>query len=910
MDIRPGIFRPVCFLQMGFPNRSDVSQFPQRTVMYAARANNGRDWTDYCPVEPCLTPVRPDSLYSGRGTGVFYVPDPVAAPGPSHPSYRFRMRLLLRPTLLFILSLALIPQGNLSAHAQQVEWNRGPSSLLLEDAQAFNDGIPVHRTPELIRSAEGQAALAELKRLYESGELGKRAGSASQSITPGTQRSFQLLDFTACSGNSGCPYFSQTFTLMVSDPLFNIWVANPDLATNGGKLVAADWEEMAAALGTATPAESWNPNKGIIAINEEIFGPPSDIDGNGRVDVLVHDIKDGYNPGAGSSSFTAGYYSPSDLTNGNKADIIHLDTYPSMYTASGARRDAELVLQTLAHEFQHLIFAVVNGNGDFTFTDEGLAEWAEVVNGYTPRPISYLADVGELSRNLLDWRESSPYGGPNSEDYQRGGLFHHYLAERLSIPIVGSIARSTGVGVSNYTKMLTDLGLDASLLRDLVQGFHVANLINDPTLSPSYGYASPFRQNIRASGHLTIDGGTGSSSSTNGSVNAGAVRYIRWSEVGDFTIDLRSTSGGSRLSPLLLLKPALGAMERGFPEVGGEPLTFTGDFEDVYLVLPHTELGASAASYTVSASWSPFESSSQFQSLAYDNGEPVLSGNGGVIGYGIGGNLGISLPLDTEFANAFDVPTGAALSAVDLSLYFFDNPVSGDTPASSVRDFTLKVYGDQAGKPGDLILSKTINWTGGTSLTPLSFQRIDLSGDLDILEHHQGRIYVSVANAGTDDNHVLVIMSEYANPGSTSPGFLYFQFGSGPRWAAFDDVVSGGTSAFENQVLPLRAVFDLTAGATDAEQGEELPRTLVLEQNYPNPFNPSTQIRFQLPTTGHVQVQVFDLLGRQVAQLVNAPLPAGAHEVTFDASTLPSGLYLYAVTTPDARQTRTMTLIK
>lgn len=858
-------------------------------------------------LSPACRPFARILVNPGAELAFFAPNDRVAAPGLVHFPNRSCMRSSLRLTLLSILSLVLIPMAVLPAHARQVEWKHAPASVTLKGNPAADEGTPVHRTPELMRSAEGQAALAEIKRLYENGTLAKRAGTSSPALTPGTERSFQLLDFT---GSGGATSYSETFTLMVSDPLFNIWVANSDLASNGGKLVAADWNDLATALGTSTPSNSWNPNKGIIAINEEVFGAPSDIDGNGRIDVLVHDIKDGFNAGTGNLMFTAGYFSPSDLTNGNKADIIHLDTYPSMYNSSGARRNFDFVLQTLAHEFQHLIFAVVNGAGDLTFTDEGLAEWAEAVNGYVPRSVSYLTEAGELSRALLDWRESNPYGGPDGQDYQRGGLFHHYLSERLTTPIVGAIARSTGVGVGNYTKMLADNGLPITLLRDLVQGFHVANLINDQAISPSYGYESPFRQDVEATGFATVDGTQSSSSSTNGTLNSGAVRYMKWTQTGNFTLDIRSSSGGSRLAPLLLLKPAFGNMERAFPEVGGETLTVEGNFEEVFLVLPHVELGSAAATYTVESSWSAFTGSSQYESVVYDNGEAAQATNGNPVGYGIGGNLSISLPEDTEFANVFTVPAGAALSSVEVSLYFFDN-VTGATPTSSVRDFTLKVYDDQAGKPGDLILSKVVNWTGGATTSPLSFQHIDLTADRNVLQHYQGKLFVSVANAGTDDNYIVVIMSNDVSPGAASPGYLFYQFTAGfPHWAAFDDVNNGGSSAFAGQVLPLRAEFDLTGGATDTEDGTELPRTLVLEQNYPNPFNPSTQIRFQLPQTGHVQVQVFDLLGRQVAQLVNGPLPAGEHEVTFDASTLPSGLYLYAVTTPAARQTRTMTLIK
>lgn len=334
------------------------------------------------------------------------------------------------------------------SHAQEVQLKQEPQAVQITPEGALPDGLQVkHRTPELMNSPEGRAALAELRRLKESGLLGKNAGSSSV-VTPGDERSFQLLDFTTCTASSGCQYFSETFTLMVSESRFNLWIANPDLASNGGRLVEADWQEFAVALGTSTPQDSWNPSLGIIEIDESVFGPPSDIDGNGKVEVLVHDIKDSFDPGAGNNLFTAGYYSPADLTNGNQADIIHLDTYPSIYRTDGSRRGTEFVLQTIAHEYQHLIFAVQHGGGDLTFLDEGLAEWAEVVNGYAPRTISYLAEAGELTRPLLDWRDAfnEPYGGSFGQDYQRGGLFHHYLAERLGTELVGAIARSDGSG--------------------------------------------------------------------------------------------------------------------------------------------------------------------------------------------------------------------------------------------------------------------------------------------------------------------------------------------------------------------------------------------------------------------------------------------------------------------------------
>ena len=96
---------------------------------------------------------------------------------------------------------------------------------------------------------------------------------------------------------------------------------------------------------------------------------------------------------------------------------------------------------------------------------------------------------------------------------------------------------------------------------------------------------------------------------------------------------------------------------------------------------------------------------------------------------------------------------------------------------------------------------------------------------------------------------------------------------------------------------------------TTLRVGEKVPTSpdrFALDQNYPNPFNPSTTITYTLPATAPVQLRVYDVLGRQVADLVDRVMTAGPHQVQFDASRLSSGVYLYRLITRGFTLTRTM----
>jgi hypothetical protein len=98
--------------------------------------------------------------------------------------------------------------------------------------------------------------------------------------------------------------------------------------------------------------------------------------------------------------------------------------------------------------------------------------------------------------------------------------------------------------------------------------------------------------------------------------------------------------------------------------------------------------------------------------------------------------------------------------------------------------------------------------------------------------------------------------------------------------------------------------------AVSIDEDAVLPVRIALEQNYPNPFNPTTRIAYRLDAAGQTSLRVFDVLGRQVAVLVDSVLPAGEFEAVFDATKLASGTYLYVLEQNGQRVSQVMTLMK
>ncbi len=116
-----------------------------------------------------------------------------------------------------------------------------------------------------------------------------------------------------------------------------------------------------------------------------------------------------------------------------------------------------------------------------------------------------------------------------------------------------------------------------------------------------------------------------------------------------------------------------------------------------------------------------------------------------------------------------------------------------------------------------------------------------------------------------------------------------------------------GSSIWTN-VFQFKTAADTTLDADDVDLN--LPQEYTLEQNYPNPFNPLTTISFGIPESGMTSLRVYNIIGQEIAVLLNEDTPAGIYNIQFDATDMTSGLYLYRLQSKDFISIKKMLLIK
>ncbi|MBK8553187.1 MAG: T9SS type A sorting domain-containing protein [Ignavibacteria bacterium] len=138
----------------------------------------------------------------------------------------------------------------------------------------------------------------------------------------------------------------------------------------------------------------------------------------------------------------------------------------------------------------------------------------------------------------------------------------------------------------------------------------------------------------------------------------------------------------------------------------------------------------------------------------------------------------------------------------------------------------------------------------------------------------------------------------------------YIWFVPGRKFPVFEIIYStitvNGAQFGNNKTVNYNA--GSTIGITNISSA--IPDSYTLSQNYPNPFNPVTNLEFGISMTEFVSLKIYDMLGKEVATLVNEELDPGTYKYSFDASGLTSGIYFYKITAGDFTETKRMNLIK
>lgn len=541
--------------------------------------------------------------------------------------------------------------------------------------------------------------------------LNSRSKTSSYSTSEaavGDKKTFNVFNFEDSNGLIQ-EYDPIEFELRSVGDLSEIWVEIDELGD--GKITQDVVDAVMNALENETPSGSFDPNRGIIDINQHLFGDAPDVDGSGKVKVLLVDIQDGWDPETGGG-FIAGFFNPGDLNpalptnNSNEADIIYIDTYPGIYRDNQAAHP-ERPLNVVAHEYQHLIHA--NYGNLIVFQNEAQSEVSEMINGFGARSMRFLEKKEEISGNVTSGSGSGLYRWRRSDmnsvlmDYQRAGLLHGYLHERVGAQATGSITRSQSSGKAAYEDALDAAGIEWA---EFLAGFYAANRVNNPALSDGrFGYGNAAFAGVKATG-------------LGGTYNSSEGENLEEAEV---------------------------------------TLTYGG------------------AKYTL------WENTRDLRLNLSDNGE---------------------------------------------ILYYAITLADGET-ANRVEKLD----------------------TGATRFT----------GEFD-------SIVLAAINTMERDNNE-------ANPGTRS--YTYS-----------------------------------TGQTTDAGNGKELVSRYELLGNYPNPFNPATTIRYKLPETAHVRIDVYDVTGRRVATPVNDLRDEGSHNEIFQAHGLAGGVYIYRLQAGDFFRTRKMMLVK
>ncbi|MCK5050241.1 MAG: hypothetical protein KAS53_00785, partial [Candidatus Cloacimonetes bacterium] len=305
-------------------------------------------------------------------------------------------------------------------------------------------------------------------------------------------------------------------TRQINSTLCNIYVADDIWNVT---IDPVDVEHLRNAFEDSTAAD---PTKGVYELDTVMFGITSDIDNNGKTNILIYDIDD---------TNINGYFSPSDLLGGpysNNMELLYIDDNPH-----NAGIHSSYCYATLAHEFQHLIHCNHDSN-ETTWVNEGLSSFAQWVNGWIS-PYWMMLFTQNPDNNLIQWSAGA--------DYPQSYLFMHYLYEHYVIGdenIIYNLVHITQNSMDGVDTALLETGWGTDITSiDVFNNWVIANHINDPVFMDGlYCYSD----NPIGTGQFVLTNTAEYSSypvtSDNVSMNHWSVNYILFENINlDLSVD-------------------------------------------------------------------------------------------------------------------------------------------------------------------------------------------------------------------------------------------------------------------------------------------------------------------------------------------------------------------------------------
>lgn len=655
--------------------------------------------------------------------------------------------------------------------------------------------------------------------------------------------------------------------LRATGALSYVWVALDQL--QNGNVDSTVVAAILQSLESKTPGASRDSTRGILQLERQYFGAPPNVNssfvkgqGDGRTHFLIYDIMDGWN---GTGGYVAGYFFDVDVdpnafpSASNRRDMLYIDSNPGIF--NNGQRNPEAPLGTLAHEFQHLIHWNYD-RFEETFFDEGLSEYASYVCGYgLRRPDGFLNDPGVT---FLGWRF-----GDNTrvlDDYSRAALWTLYLGERYGSNFIQKLTQNPAIGSQGFNRALDSAGFVSSFTAS-VRDFHIANYVQNRQVNSAYGYIDTTVVRSKPKVYRNILGSTAQGGRSG--LLPLAADYVRFFGPETLMTTFNLSSGTASIKALEFTATQTSAVDvqpgslyqTFFP--GSEPS------EVVFVVHNNSEVNSTSYSYSSSG---VAKTASAFE-LRNDDGISFSSPN----------------MLLSNFDTAFVVFDGVEQGKIDSVALWFQ----------SIGSARLLVR--EANTRFDYINSPLTGLGGRTRMTsgPISFSATD-TGYFKTVVDLRSQVIPSYPD--------FVVELIY---GATAPQPL-LRRDSGQsivrNYLSLSQQPTPGRTMYASLGdFYLRAYLSYSPSIAPPSP----PATFALLQNYPNPFNPSTSISYDLPRAERVRLEVFDLLGRRVAILVDEFQNAGSSPpIQFDASRLSAGTYFYRLSAGTFVQTRKMMLVR